>query len=471
MASVEQILLYVPNLIGYARLLLIFLAWVFWDAHPPLFVILYVASAILDFFDGYFARKLNQCTSFGAWFGFWICALEWTAFVCNHTLGSNWRQEIGDGASGSGRLSDKPSEIVDLGNTGSRSTGLIETTVQRIMAKGFHTPTGGLAIAGLHVLPIWLYGLQMNVKFPIHFCEMSLDIRELSWRLEEYMIITGMAFSPDGTHLVAANSDGMMAVFESEADITDLSVHEDAVAVALGSEGGLIYDLENGKLVSRLQASRTNSTGGFCAPIWCVKFSESRTVGCGPGLPPVVWDLREGSDQSAKVSLRCVIPSPPSTPTKKPAKTPGDSDSKKSASSEVLAAVNSDFCALDAAENYVVSGGSSGPIVWDVRKPSAPVANMDPSEPLIMEGSRVTTLRFLSTSASSFLLGLETGRTVGQLDRDCRLLSQIKTTSPGVHEAVILKENGLVAISGNSNMIDLSHHLEYRDCSLRFALN
>ena len=56
------------NLItGYARLTLIFLSWCLWHHSPGGFVLFYALSAILDFFDGYFARRLDQCSSFGAW--------------------------------------------------------------------------------------------------------------------------------------------------------------------------------------------------------------------------------------------------------------------------------------------------------------------------------------------------------------------------------------------------------------------
>lgn len=60
-----SVFFYVPNLIGYARLVLLFgfymLAFVRWR----LAAVCYVLSFAGDLFDGYFARKLGQSSSFG----------------------------------------------------------------------------------------------------------------------------------------------------------------------------------------------------------------------------------------------------------------------------------------------------------------------------------------------------------------------------------------------------------------------
>jgi len=57
----EQVLLFVPNLIGYSRIALtlasVYLALDNWQ----LSMYCYLASFILDFFDGLAARQLNQC--------------------------------------------------------------------------------------------------------------------------------------------------------------------------------------------------------------------------------------------------------------------------------------------------------------------------------------------------------------------------------------------------------------------------
>jgi CDP-diacylglycerol--inositol 3-phosphatidyltransferase len=66
--TADDILLYVPNLIGYTRVvcatgafLLMICAPTFW----LLAIILYLFNFIGDLFDGWAARKMNQCSSFG----------------------------------------------------------------------------------------------------------------------------------------------------------------------------------------------------------------------------------------------------------------------------------------------------------------------------------------------------------------------------------------------------------------------
>ena len=57
----EQVLLFVPNLIGYSRvaftLASVYIALDDWK----LSMACYLTSFILDFFDGFAARRLNQC--------------------------------------------------------------------------------------------------------------------------------------------------------------------------------------------------------------------------------------------------------------------------------------------------------------------------------------------------------------------------------------------------------------------------
>lgn len=65
MARAIEILLYVPNLIGYARVLLLFATFWVMKNDYLLAIIFYSLSSILDAFDGYYARKLNQSSKFG----------------------------------------------------------------------------------------------------------------------------------------------------------------------------------------------------------------------------------------------------------------------------------------------------------------------------------------------------------------------------------------------------------------------
>ena len=67
--TTQQVLLYVPNLIGYARIILLLLSLRTMLTDPYTTAALYMLSALLDAFDGMAARKLNQCTKFGAMLG------------------------------------------------------------------------------------------------------------------------------------------------------------------------------------------------------------------------------------------------------------------------------------------------------------------------------------------------------------------------------------------------------------------
>uniref|UniRef100_A0A3B3TGD4 CDP-diacylglycerol--inositol 3-phosphatidyltransferase n=1 Tax=Paramormyrops kingsleyae TaxID=1676925 RepID=A0A3B3TGD4_9TELE len=62
----ENIFLFVPNLIGYARIALALLAFYLMPSYPVPAMFFYLLSALLDAFDGHAARALNQGTKFGA---------------------------------------------------------------------------------------------------------------------------------------------------------------------------------------------------------------------------------------------------------------------------------------------------------------------------------------------------------------------------------------------------------------------
>ncbi|XP_069508118.1 CDP-diacylglycerol--inositol 3-phosphatidyltransferase isoform X2 [Ambystoma mexicanum] len=62
----ENIFLFVPNLIGYARILFAFIAFYFMPTCPLTASSFYLLSGLLDAFDGHAARALNQGTKFGA---------------------------------------------------------------------------------------------------------------------------------------------------------------------------------------------------------------------------------------------------------------------------------------------------------------------------------------------------------------------------------------------------------------------
>lgn len=61
-----SIYLYVPNLIGYTRIILMFTAYHYAESMPYVFFICYFLSQFFDMFDGMAARAFNQSTKFGA---------------------------------------------------------------------------------------------------------------------------------------------------------------------------------------------------------------------------------------------------------------------------------------------------------------------------------------------------------------------------------------------------------------------
>lgn len=62
----DNIFLFVPNLIGYARIVLAIISFYFMPTSPAVSVSCYLISGLLDAFDGHAARYLNQGTKFGA---------------------------------------------------------------------------------------------------------------------------------------------------------------------------------------------------------------------------------------------------------------------------------------------------------------------------------------------------------------------------------------------------------------------
>ncbi|CAH3151330.1 unnamed protein product [Pocillopora meandrina] len=162
----ENVLLFIPNLIGYVRVILLFASWIFFN-NPVLFLCFYTASVLLDGLDGIVARQLNQTSAFGAWldvatdnlgrgmlwtllykWGYFISAVEWMVFVCTHSLGAHWKST----------QSNPPS------------------WVQLVMAKGFKTPAGAFAICGLHGLPVWLYGMNKHMWSPFMSHHLQLGV-------------------------------------------------------------------------------------------------------------------------------------------------------------------------------------------------------------------------------------------------------------------------------------------------------
>jgi CDP-diacylglycerol--inositol 3-phosphatidyltransferase len=62
----NNIFLFIPNIIGYTRVLLAASSLYFMRWHPKYCTCLYIVSCLLDAFDGMAARRFGQSTKFGA---------------------------------------------------------------------------------------------------------------------------------------------------------------------------------------------------------------------------------------------------------------------------------------------------------------------------------------------------------------------------------------------------------------------
>lgn len=62
----ENIFLFVPNIIGYGRIILAIISFYYMPFDHVKASLCYLLSGLLDAFDGYAARWLNQATKFGA---------------------------------------------------------------------------------------------------------------------------------------------------------------------------------------------------------------------------------------------------------------------------------------------------------------------------------------------------------------------------------------------------------------------
>lgn len=63
------------------------------------------------------------------------------SFVCNHSLGADWQHSL----------------------TRHKEKRIISSIVACTLAKNFRNPLGVWAIAGLHVLPVWIFGYQYDL--------------------------------------------------------------------------------------------------------------------------------------------------------------------------------------------------------------------------------------------------------------------------------------------------------------------
>ena len=185
---------YVPNLIGYVRLLLLGLGLFFIADVPLLFVACWIISGSLDFFDGYMARKLKQTSKFGELLDvicdnvsrtiMWICAanvnatliplsvfvvvLEWMTFVCTQldTMSSNinknvnWKEMSKKEKKNS---AEQKMEIDDVNVEEEEKEAALPFMIVYFFSNNFVNPLGMLGILGLFGCPLYMYICNSDV--------------------------------------------------------------------------------------------------------------------------------------------------------------------------------------------------------------------------------------------------------------------------------------------------------------------
>ena len=150
----REVLLLVPNLIGYTRGLVFGVAaWLDGQGHKGGFLLLYHLCWALDGLDGLVARRLSQISRFGAWLdvvtdvvgrgwlwtqvwprhGYWVACLEWATVVATSEAGATWKQ------------------------TSSDSALLCPTVVRTLSRNGYKSPWGLWILGSVHGLPVLLY--------------------------------------------------------------------------------------------------------------------------------------------------------------------------------------------------------------------------------------------------------------------------------------------------------------------------
>jgi len=123
--------------------------------------------------------------------GIFVVCIEWTVFVCTHTMGSQWKQAF----------------------------GAAPWWVKAVMENGFYTPIGVFVVAGVHVLPALLYFYQHmpgwfeHVKFLLIVLLVILSLgRLLCLAVELWCIKTHIL------HLVLSEEDKALRSLTKELD-------------------------------------------------------------------------------------------------------------------------------------------------------------------------------------------------------------------------------------------------------------
>jgi len=150
-----EILLFVPNLVGYVRIGVVIAALTAGTSHAELVVWLFIICFVLDFVDGLLARRLNQTSGFGA-------LLD--VLIDNSARGLMWCW---------GASSPLPCLMLQLemltllcthnvGGAAWKTDYFVEAPywVKAVMRNGFKNPSGVFVVVGLMGCPLWLWATR-----------------------------------------------------------------------------------------------------------------------------------------------------------------------------------------------------------------------------------------------------------------------------------------------------------------------
>lgn len=170
-------MLYVPNIIGYARIVLLCVAASHSTTNPLLTYWLFLVNFISDGLDGILARRLNQVSLYGAFldiaidiaargllwvscaphpWGFLMTFLEMLVFVCTHAVREYINIHTRAHAHTWGIHHTHPMQSASAQWKDDMQSGA-PWVVAKVMENGFKTPLGILVVYGLMGIPLWLY--------------------------------------------------------------------------------------------------------------------------------------------------------------------------------------------------------------------------------------------------------------------------------------------------------------------------
>ncbi|KAI8391008.1 CDP-alcohol phosphatidyltransferase-domain-containing protein [Radiomyces spectabilis] len=95
----KNVFLFVPNLIGYTRIILASLSLYYMPWHPKVCVTLYGISCLLDAVDGNAARYFDQCSKFGAVLDMVTDSSHYMHMYSSMTAGSSSHKKISESES------------------------------------------------------------------------------------------------------------------------------------------------------------------------------------------------------------------------------------------------------------------------------------------------------------------------------------------------------------------------------------